>query len=104
MYPEGASGDNRELPALLKRARYARPPSERGRKALAHSLEHTMPVPHQRYIFFDGGIENHLSNGSIGGMKNHLLHDGCLFMTHFQPVCFHGDIENHDPKNDSMVV
>ena len=70
VYSEGASRDNRELPALLtitefglsrrrvrrqqraprltQRARYARPTSERGRKALAYSLEHVMPVPHQR--------------------------------------------------------
>ena len=30
------------------RARYARPTSEKGRKALAYSLEHTMPVPQER--------------------------------------------------------
>ena len=48
VYPEDAFRDNRELPALTKRARYARPTSERRRKALAHSLEHAIPVPHQR--------------------------------------------------------
>ena len=42
----------------------------------------------------DVGIENHLSNDSIGGMKNQLLHDGCLLMTHFQPVYFDGGAEN----------
>ena len=36
-----------------------------------------------------------MSNDSIGGMKNHLLNDGCLLMTHFQPVYFDGGIENH---------
>ena len=48
VYPEGASGDNSGLPALLKRVHYARPTSERGHKALAHSLEHDMPIPNQR--------------------------------------------------------
>ena len=49
----------------------------------------------------DGGIENHLSSDSIGGMKNHLLNDGCLLMTHFQPVHFDCGIENH-LSNDSI--
>ena len=35
----------RELPVLLKISIYARPTSERGRKALAHSVEHAMLVP-----------------------------------------------------------
>ena len=34
-------------------------------------------------------------------MKNHLLHDGCLLMTHFKPVYFHGGIESH-LSNDSI--
>ena len=34
-------------------------------------------------------------------MKNHLLHDGCLLMTHFQSIYFDGGIENH-LSNDSI--
>ena len=37
---------------------------------------------------FHGRTENDLSNDSVGGMKNHLLNAGCLFMMHFQLTCF----------------
>ena len=46
----------------------------------------------------DVGIENHLSSDSIGGMKNRLLNNGCLLMTHFQPVYVHADIEKSPSK------
>ena len=36
-------------------------------------------------------------------MKNHLLKDGCLLVTYFQPVHFHGGIENRQ-SNDSVGV
>ena len=35
-------------------------------------------------------------------MKNHLLNDGCLIMTHFQPLYFQGGTENHLSNNDSI--